>query len=71
MQYGLGAGGQQGGVLTAQAANTAPNVFSNPVKFGIDFKSASTWAWVWFLGAVFYVFFYYFAHGGRRGAVLS
>jgi hypothetical protein len=39
-------------------------------RFGLDFSKAHTWSWIWFSVAVFYVFFIYAAHGGRRGGVV-
>jgi hypothetical protein len=60
-----------GGVGTMQQAQS--NVFAPSgvrTRFGLDLSSAHTWAWLWFAGAVGYLFFIYFGHGGRRGGAL-
>lgn len=70
--YPAGAGSYRGGVGTADQAQG--NVLMPPgsqPRFGIDFSSAHTWAWIW--GLVLpagWLFFRYWMHGGRRGGVL-
>lgn len=61
-------GGGVGTLPQAQASVLAPpGTFP---RFGLDFSKASTWAWLWFTLAVFYVFVMYAGHGGRRGGVV-
>ena len=65
-----GLGGMQGGVGGAQDATHG--LFAAPplTKLGINFSQASTWAWIWFGLAVFYLAFMYGAHGGRKGGIV-
>lgn len=69
--YPSGYGSYAGGVGTLTEAQG--NVLAPPgtlPKFGLDWSSPHTWAWVWFAAAVAYVFVIYQAHGGRHGGVL-
>jgi hypothetical protein len=69
--YPAGGGAYSGGVGTL--ADAQGNVLAPPgtlPRFGIDFSSPHTWAWIWFGAAVGWLFFMYQAHGGRRGGVL-
>ena len=70
--YPQGAGSYAGGVGTADSARG--NVLLPPSaqpRFGVDWSSAHTWAWIWGVALpVGWLFFRYFIHGGRRGGVI-
>lgn len=69
--YPAGYGAYSGGVGTlGQAQGNVLLPPSAQARFGLDWTSASTWAWTYFLGAVAFLFWVYFAHGGRRGGAL-
>lgn len=47
------------------------NVFApKGPRLGLDFSQPHTWAYVWFVACLAYIFGIYFLHGGRRGGVL-
>lgn len=69
--YPQGAGQYAGGVGTLNQAQG--NVLLPPSassRFGLDWSSAHTWAWLWFAASVAYLIVMYTAHGGRRGGAL-
>ena len=70
--YPAGYGSYQGGVGTLDQARgnvlLPPNAGGS--RWGLDFTSAHTWAWIWFAGAVAYLLIIYNVHGGRRGGAL-
>jgi hypothetical protein len=54
-------------------ASAQGNVWAPPgtfPTFGLDLQSAHTWAWIFFAGAVAWLFSMYALHGGRRGGVV-
>lgn len=70
--YPSGAGSYVGGVGTLNQAQG--NVLLPPTaqgRFGFDWSSAHTWAWLF--GLVLpasWLAFRYFIHGGRRGGII-
>lgn len=61
-------GGQQ--TLADATTNAAAANASTPRFFGwVDFSQPATWAMLYFVGALLFLAFMYFGHGGSRGSV--